>query len=251
MFLVVLKLSSVLVCTESINNVFNHMIVEEWKVIFNYPQNILNTSCSPKLLEEGLKQRFLGVLGNSVKCTQWQEMGDQSVHSNVLLTQRLVNCGQELLKFEYYFLWFHTQPTSKFLLLLMGESTHIEVWERGTFWNGFWTTMFNITKECAVATPTPKWWPLRSVPLTGRAKSLTAANTFKGEDISWSSTASTQVFLSFSTQAFLGSEGSFLCIWRSCSWNHCSWVGHTHVHERQSNSVSRFSCLHLLLSLGL
>ena len=35
-FLVVLKLKFILLCTKSMNNVFNHMIVEKGKVVINY-----------------------------------------------------------------------------------------------------------------------------------------------------------------------------------------------------------------------
>ena len=38
-------------CTEFINNVFNHTIVEKGKIVPNNAQDILNTVCVLKLLE--------------------------------------------------------------------------------------------------------------------------------------------------------------------------------------------------------
>ena len=61
----------------------------------------------------------------------------------------------------HYFSRLKPKPSSEFLLLLMSESTEVEVGEGACWGNGCWTSSLYEAEKCALATPTPKWWILR------------------------------------------------------------------------------------------
>ena len=70
------SLAGQMVCAKSINNVFNHTIVEKQKVVPIMNSTFLNTSCILKLSEESLKCWLLRILADRVKCMQGKEVGD-------------------------------------------------------------------------------------------------------------------------------------------------------------------------------
>ena len=55
----------------------------------------------------------------------------------------------------------------------MGKSTEVKIWEGACRGDGCWTTPLYEAEECALATPTPKWWLLSF--LTWRGLVLSSA----------------------------------------------------------------------------